>query len=72
MMGEKVGAMIVPLPGESVDPREVVDYACEGLADFKVPQYIDAHRAPSGSEPGEPHCAQDHCGVRIGLTGSRC
>lgn len=51
MMGEKVGAMIVPLPGESVDPREVVDYAREGLADFKVPQYIAVSAEPLPRNP---------------------
>jgi long-chain acyl-CoA synthetase len=40
MMGEKVGAVIVPLPGASVDPAAVVTWARDHLADFKVPQYI--------------------------------
>jgi hypothetical protein len=40
MMGEKVGAVIVPLPGASVDPRGVVAYARRELADFKVPPGI--------------------------------
>jgi acyl-CoA synthetase (AMP-forming)/AMP-acid ligase II len=40
MMGEKVAAVIVPLPGMSVDPRAVVGYARENLADYKVPQFI--------------------------------
>lgn len=40
MMGEKVGAVIVPRPGTTIDPREVTDYARGSLADFKVPQYL--------------------------------
>jgi acyl-CoA synthetase (AMP-forming)/AMP-acid ligase II len=40
MMGEKVGAVIVPLPGATVNPNAVVAYAREYLADYKVPQYI--------------------------------
>lgn len=52
MMGEKVGAVIVPLPGQAVDPEAVVSYAREHLADFKVPQYVtvrpDLPRNPSG------------------------
>jgi len=51
MMGEKVGAVIVPLPGASVDPREVVAYAREQLADFKVPQYIAVRNEPLPRNP---------------------
>jgi acyl-CoA synthetase (AMP-forming)/AMP-acid ligase II len=51
MMGEKVGAVIVPLPGASVDPRAVVDYAREQLADFKVPQFIAVSAAPLPRNP---------------------
>jgi acyl-CoA synthetase (AMP-forming)/AMP-acid ligase II len=46
MMGEKVGVVIVPLPGASVDPKVVVDYAREHLADFKVPQFIAVSTTP--------------------------
>jgi long-chain acyl-CoA synthetase len=46
MMGEKVGAVIVPLPGAAVDPKAVLDYARERLADFKVPQFIAVRAAP--------------------------
>ena len=51
MMGEKVGAVIVPLPGASVDPAAVVAYAREHLADFKVPQYIAVRSAPLPRNP---------------------
>jgi acyl-CoA synthetase (AMP-forming)/AMP-acid ligase II len=51
MMGEKVGAVIVPLPGATVDPREVVEYARGHLADFKVPQYIVVSKAPLPRNP---------------------
>ncbi len=51
MMGEKVGAVIVPLPGASVDPRAVVAYAREQLADFKVPQYIAVRAEPLPRNP---------------------
>src|SRR5215472_15127200 len=40
MMGEKVGAVIVPLPGAAVSPQAVVGYARHHLADYKVPQFI--------------------------------
>ena len=51
MMGEKVGAVIVPLPGASVDPAAVLAYAREHLADFKVPQYIAVRAAPLPRNP---------------------
>jgi long-chain acyl-CoA synthetase len=51
MMGEKVGAVIVPLPGATVDPRTVVAYAREHLADFKVPQFIAVRAEPLPRNP---------------------
>ncbi len=51
MMGEKVGAVIVPLPGATVDPRAVVAYAREHLADFKVPQFVAVRSAPLPRNP---------------------
>ncbi|HKR68251.1 MAG TPA: AMP-binding protein [Streptosporangiaceae bacterium] len=51
MMGEKVGAVIVPLPGASVDPSAVVAYAREHLADFKVPQFIAVRPEPLPRNP---------------------
>ena len=40
MMGEKVGAVIVPKPGQTADAREILEFARERLADFKIPQYL--------------------------------
>jgi acyl-CoA synthetase (AMP-forming)/AMP-acid ligase II len=40
MMGEKVGAIIVPAPGQQIDPAEVREFARQYLADFKIPEYI--------------------------------
>jgi long-chain acyl-CoA synthetase len=51
MMGEKVGAVIVPLPGATVDPEAVVAYAREHLADFKVPQFIAVRPEPLPRNP---------------------
>jgi long-chain acyl-CoA synthetase len=52
MMGEKVGAVVVPRPGETVDPRELLDFAAERLADFKVPQYVVLSTEPLPRNPG--------------------
>jgi long-chain acyl-CoA synthetase len=40
MMGEKVGAVIVTKPGTHADAREIVGFARDRLADFKVPQFV--------------------------------
>ncbi len=51
MMGEKVGAVLVPLPGAVVDPAAVVAYAREHLADFKAPQFIAVRNEPLPRNP---------------------
>ncbi len=40
MMGEKVGAVIVPRAGEPVNVGALLEYCGPRLADFKVPQYV--------------------------------
>jgi acyl-CoA synthetase (AMP-forming)/AMP-acid ligase II len=40
MMGSKVGVVVVPRAGETVEPLDLVRIAREELADFKVPQYV--------------------------------
>jgi len=51
MMGEKVGAVLVPLPGATVDRDAVLSYAREHLADFKVPQFIAVRTEPLPRNP---------------------
>jgi acyl-CoA synthetase (AMP-forming)/AMP-acid ligase II len=51
MMGEKVGAVIVPA-GEDFDPKAVAAYVGERIADFKVPQYIAVRSEPLPRNPG--------------------
>jgi len=52
MMGEKVGAVVVPLPGRELDPQELLAFARERLADFKVPQYVSVRADPLPRNPG--------------------
>jgi acyl-CoA synthetase (AMP-forming)/AMP-acid ligase II len=52
MMGEKVGAVIVPATGTDLDIGAVVDYSTARLADFKVPQYIVLRTDPLPRNPG--------------------
>ena len=52
MMGEKVGAVIVPLAGVDLDVDAVVGHLRGRLADFKVPQYVAVRREPLPRNPG--------------------
>jgi long-chain acyl-CoA synthetase len=52
MMGEKVGAVIVPAPGHQFDVQVVLARAREQLADFKVPQYVSVRGEPLPRNPG--------------------
>ena len=52
MMGEKVGAVIVPMPGAPLDVPAVLGYPGEHIADFKVPQYIAVSSTPLPRNPG--------------------
>jgi long-chain acyl-CoA synthetase len=52
MMGEKVGAVIVPAAGVEFDAAAVVAHVREQIADFKVPQYIALRDEPLPRNPG--------------------
>jgi acyl-CoA synthetase (AMP-forming)/AMP-acid ligase II len=52
MMGEKVGAVIVPAGGAELDVDAVIAYCRENLADFKVPQYVATRGEPLPRNPG--------------------
>jgi long-chain acyl-CoA synthetase len=51
MMGEKVGAVIVPKPDGSFDLDTFLGYAGERLAGFKVPQYVSVRSEPLPRNP---------------------
>jgi acyl-CoA synthetase (AMP-forming)/AMP-acid ligase II len=52
MMGEKVGAVIVPKPGQNPAIADILAFARTQLADFKVPQYIVLRTAALPRNPG--------------------
>lgn len=52
MMGEKVGAIVVPTPGQELDVNELVKFAKTRLADFKVPQYFVVRSEALPRNPG--------------------
>jgi long-chain acyl-CoA synthetase len=51
MMGEKVGAVIVPA-GAELDVPAVIAHCRERIADFKVPQYVAIRTEPLPRNPG--------------------
>ncbi|MDK3255569.1 class I adenylate-forming enzyme family protein [Blastococcus capsensis] len=52
MMGEKVGAVVVPQPGVEFDVDEFLAFVRTRLADFKVPQYVAVRPAALPRNPG--------------------
>jgi long-chain acyl-CoA synthetase len=52
MMGEKVGAVLVPVPGQTLDVGAIMSFARERLADFKVPQFVSLRAEPLPRNPG--------------------
>ncbi|MFN2615717.1 MAG: class I adenylate-forming enzyme family protein [Thermoleophilaceae bacterium] len=40
VMGEKVGAVVVPRPGKEIELEELIGFLRGELADFKVPEYV--------------------------------
>ncbi|MGH3318770.1 MAG: class I adenylate-forming enzyme family protein [Streptosporangiaceae bacterium] len=52
MMGEKVGAVLVPAPGVSFDAAAALSYARERLADFKLPEYLHVRGEALPRNPG--------------------
>jgi acyl-CoA synthetase (AMP-forming)/AMP-acid ligase II len=52
MMGEKVGAVIVPKPGQKPDIADILAFARTQLADFKVPQYMILRTEALPRNPG--------------------
>jgi long-chain acyl-CoA synthetase len=52
MMGEKVGAAVVLKPGASAGAAEIIQFAKEHLADFKVPQFLVLRSETLPRNPG--------------------
>jgi long-chain acyl-CoA synthetase len=52
MMGEKVGAVIVPKPRAQVDVADLLAFADTRLADFKIPQYVVVRNEALPRNPG--------------------
>ena len=53
MMGEKVGAVIVPAGGEDeLDIPAILAHARGRIADFKIPQYVSVRTEPLPRNPG--------------------
>ncbi len=51
MMGEKVGAVVVPLPGAEPDPQDIRAFVKERIADYNAPQFISFRGEPLPRNP---------------------
>ncbi len=51
MMGEKVGAVVVPLPGAELDEREIHAFVKDRIADYNAPQYVSFRAEPLPRNP---------------------
>jgi len=51
MMGEKVGAVVVPAAGAEKDAAPIIAHVRERIADFKVPQYVAFRDEPLPRNP---------------------
>lgn len=76
MMGEKVGAVIVPEPGAASDVTAVLDYLGAHIADFKVPQYVAVSTAPlprnSRAKVSVSARRTENSGAAAGSSDERC
>jgi long-chain acyl-CoA synthetase len=52
MMGEKVGAAVVLKPGATADTGEIIAFAKQHLADFKIPQFVVLRKETLPRNPG--------------------
>jgi long-chain acyl-CoA synthetase len=52
MMGEKVGAVIVPKPHSRLDVADLLAFTRTRIADFKVPEYVFVRNEPLPRNPG--------------------
>ena len=52
VMGEKVGAVVVPAPGADLDADRLLAHLRGRLADFKVPQFLAVRADPLPRNPG--------------------
>ena len=59
MMGEKVGAVVVPKPGREIEVSDVVKFAGTRLADFKVPQYMIVRSRTPAPQSGRQNPQKD-------------
>ncbi len=51
MMGEKVGAVVVPQPGTEPDRREIHAFVKDHIADYNAPQYVSFRSEPLPRNP---------------------
>ena len=72
VIGEKVGAVLVPAPGAHLDPYAVIDYLKGRLADFEIPAVHRGARRAAAPQPRreDPQAAASRAG-RLGYAATR-
>lgn len=52
VLGEKIKAVVFPMPGHTLTPEEVIEFCRGKIADYKVPDYVVVSEAPLPMNPG--------------------
>jgi len=52
VLGEKIKAVVFPMPGHMVTPEEIIEHCRGRIADYKVPDYVVISEAPLPMNPG--------------------
>jgi long-chain acyl-CoA synthetase len=52
VLGEKIKAVVFPMPGHTLTPEEVKEFCRGKIADYKIPDYVVVSEAPLPMNPG--------------------
>jgi acyl-CoA synthetase (AMP-forming)/AMP-acid ligase II len=52
VLGEKIKAVVFPMPGHSITAEEVLEFCRGKIADYKVPDFVIISEAPLPMNPG--------------------
>ncbi len=52
VLGEKIKAVVFPMPGHTITPEEVLEFCRGRIADYKVPDYVVISETPLPMNPG--------------------
>ncbi len=52
VLGEKIKAVVFPMPGHTITPEEVVEFCRGKIADYKIPDFVVVSETPLPMNPG--------------------